>query len=157
MIQGSFEKKESDALGLSLGVTIVLQTRVHPSQQTTLRSFRYALPSTITSFFQIHSSRFGAPAVVREELPPVIKFIQCFSFIPVWSTSRGMGGVPPSHNTVILLCAVSFLLNHDPDLCIFSLRTSGPTTAGFPAFAMTSTLQPSNVWRRQATRCSSFT
>jgi hypothetical protein len=31
-----------------------------------------------------------------------------------------MGGVPPSHNTVILLCAVSFLLIHDPDLNIFS-------------------------------------
>ena len=30
---------------------------------------------------------------------------------------------------------------------IFSLRTSGPTTAGFQAFAMTSTQQPSNVWR----------
>ena len=30
-----------------------------------------------------------------------------------------MGGVPPSHNTVILLCAISFLLNHDPDLRIF--------------------------------------
>jgi hypothetical protein len=50
------------------------------------------------------------------------------SFIPVWSTSRRMGGVPPSHNTVILLCAVSFLLNHDADLRIFSLRTSGPMT-----------------------------
>ncbi len=35
-----------------------------------------------------------------------------------------MGGVPPSHNTVILLlCAVSFLLNRDPNLRIFSLRT----------------------------------
>ena len=30
-----------------------------------------------------------------------------------------MGGVPPSHNTVMLLCAISFLLNHDPDLRIF--------------------------------------
>ena len=58
-----------------------------------------------------------------------------------------MGGVPHSHNTVILICAISFLLNHDPDLRIFSLRTSGPTTAGFQAFAMTSTQQPSNVWR----------
>jgi hypothetical protein len=53
----------------------------------------------------------------------LLQCIQRFSFIPVWSTSRGMGGVPPSHNTVILLCAVSFLLNHDPDLRIFSPRT----------------------------------
>ena len=90
-----------------------------------LRSSRCALSSTVTSFFQIHSSRFGAPAVVREEFSPVIQCIPCFSFIPVWSTSRGMGGVPPNHNTVIKLCAVSFLLNHDPDLNIFSLRTSG--------------------------------
>jgi hypothetical protein len=37
------------------------------------------------------------------------------------------------------------------------LRTSGPTTAGFPAFAMTSTPQPSNVWMRPATMRSSFT
>ena len=85
--------------------------------------------------------------MVPAAVPPVIKCIQCFSFIPVWSTSRGMGGVPHSHNTVILICAISFLLNHDPDLRIFSLRTSGPTTAGFQAFAMTSTQQPSNVWR----------
>jgi hypothetical protein len=97
--------------------------------------------------------------VVRGAAPPVIKCIQCFSFIPVWNTSCGMGGIPPSNNTVtvILLCAVSFLLNHDPDLRIFSLRTSGPTTAGFPVFAMTSTQQPSNVWRRHATRRSSCT
>ncbi len=48
--------------------------------------------------------------------------MQCFSFIPVWSTSCGMGGIPPSlsqNNTVILLCAISFLLNNDPDLSIF--------------------------------------
>jgi hypothetical protein len=176
-----------------------------------------------------------------------------FSFIPgpVWNTSSGMGGIPPSNNTVINQCDISFLLNHDPDLrisprhcrrlvplqegqCAFvaskenrflnefflyvledlhtcqslgalqftsddptfvtlssvftpsfrqlqppqrcnqpgpsrgsslptwlsffqSLHTSGQTTAGFPAFAMTSTQQPSNVWRRQATRRSSFT
>ena len=36
-----------------------------------------------------------------------------------------MGGVPPSHNTVILLCAISFLLNHDPDLRIFSEIAGG--------------------------------
>ena len=42
-------------------------------------------------FFPFHSSRYGAPAVVWED-------------------------VPPNHNTVILLCDVSFLLNHDPDL-----------------------------------------
>jgi hypothetical protein len=77
--------------------------------------------------------------VVWGEFPLVIKCIQYFSFIPVWNTSSGMGGIPPSNNTVILLCAVSFLLNHDPDLSIFSLRTSGPTTAGFTAFVMTST------------------
>ena len=38
-----------------------------------------------------------------------------------------------------------------------SLRTTGPTTAGFRAFAMTSTPQPSNVWRRPATRGSRAT
>ena len=37
------------------------------------------------------------------------------------------------------------------------VATSGPTTAGFPAFAMTSTPQPSNVWRRPATRGSRAT
>ncbi len=31
-----------------------------------------------------------------------------------------MGGIPPGYNNVILLCAISFLLNHDPDLRIFS-------------------------------------
>jgi hypothetical protein len=39
----------------------------------------------------------------------------------------------------------------------YETRTSGPTTAGFPAFAMSSTQQPSNVWRRPATMRSSFT
>ena len=32
-------------------------------------------------------------------------FIQFYSFIPVWSTS-GMGGVPPSHNTICNLIFV---------------------------------------------------
>ena len=40
------------------------------------------------------------------------------SFIPVWSTSCGMGGVPPSH---ITLCNLIFVESwwHDPDLRIF--------------------------------------
>ncbi len=90
-----------------LGVTTVLQTGVDPSQQK-LFDLRYALPSTVASFFQIHSSQFGRPTVVRGAVPAVIKCIQCF-FISVWNTSSGMGGIPPSNNTVILLCAVSFL------------------------------------------------
>ena len=48
--------------------------------------------------------------MVRAAVLPVITCIQCFSFIPVWNTSRGMGGIHPSNNTVILLCAVSFWL-----------------------------------------------
>ena len=55
-------------------------------------------------FFSFHSSQFGGPTMVRAAVPPVIKCIQCFSFIPVWSTSSGMGGDPHSHKTVILLC-----------------------------------------------------
>jgi hypothetical protein len=68
-----------------------------------LRSSRYALPSTVASFSPFHSTQLGVPTAVWAAVPPVIKCIQCFSFIPVWSTSSGMGRVPHSHNTVILL------------------------------------------------------
>jgi hypothetical protein len=58
------------------------------------------------------SSQFGAPAVVREEFPPVITCIQCFSFIPVWSTSCGTGGVPPGHTMYSIVyddhCGISY-------------------------------------------------
>jgi hypothetical protein len=119
--------------GVPPGHTMYTMLFIHPGLEHQLWYGRSS-PRSYKVYNAFHSSRFG-----------------------LWSTSRGMGGVPPSHNTVILLCAVSFLSNHDPDLRIFSLRTSGPMTAGFLAFAMTSTQQPSNVWRRQATRRSSFT
>ncbi len=31
------------------------------------------------------------------------------SFIPVWSTNCGTGGVPPSHNTFISMCCLIFV------------------------------------------------
>ena len=43
----------------------------------------------------------GAPAVVREELLPVITCsIQCFAFVPVGAPACGTGGVPAGHITM---------------------------------------------------------
>jgi hypothetical protein len=75
----------------------VLQIRAHPSQQ---------------KLFDLLGTHCPLPS------PDFFKFMAFFSFIPVWNTSRGMGAISPSNSTVINLCAISFLLNHDPDLRI---------------------------------------
>jgi hypothetical protein len=75
----------------------VLQTRAHPSQQ---------------KLFDLLGTHCPLPS------PVFFKFMLFFSFIPVWNTSRGMEAISPSNSTVINLCAISFLLNQDPDLRI---------------------------------------
>jgi hypothetical protein len=75
----------------------VPQTRAHPSQQM---------------LFDLLGTHCPPPS------PVFFKFMLFFSFIPVWNTSSGMGGFSPSNSTVINLCAISFLFNHDPDLRI---------------------------------------
>jgi hypothetical protein len=71
-----FEKKESEALG----ETTVLQNRIHPSQQ---------------KLFDL----------LGTHCPPPSPFFSN-SFMPVWSTSCGMGGVPPSDITMCFLIFV---------------------------------------------------
>jgi hypothetical protein len=82
-----FEKKESEALG----ETTVLQNRIHTSQEKLFDLLgTHCPPSTVANFFPFHSTQFGGPTVVRAAVPPVIKCIESFSFIAVWSTSRGI-------------------------------------------------------------------
>ncbi len=87
-----------------------------------LRSSRYTLPSTVANFFQVHSSLFGAPAVVWEEFPPVI-----------------------------LLCAFSFLLNHDD--MILTWAFSPEIAGGLFYFKMDNakySLKPEETFRLQS-------
>jgi hypothetical protein len=106
---------ESDALG----VTTVLQTRVHPSQQNLFDLLGTHCPPPSPVFFKfIHPGYEHQLWYGRNSPGHKMYTMLFFPFIPVWNTSCGMGGISPSNNTVINLCATSFLLNHDPELRI---------------------------------------
>ncbi len=98
----------------------MLQTRVHPSQQKLFDLLGTHCPPPSPVFFKFIHPGWQTNCGTGGG-PPCHKMYTMLFIIPVWNTSSGMGGIPPSNNTVVLLCAVSFLLNHDPDLRIFSL------------------------------------
>ncbi len=83
-----------------LGVTTVLQTLVHPSQQKLFDLLCMHCPPPSPVFFKSIHCSLADQLWYGGRPPPVIECIQCFSFIPVWNTSRGMGVIPPSNNTV---------------------------------------------------------